>query len=87
MIFTRCLDRAFHRFGAGIGEKHEIGETHGHEAFGKTLLLADAVEIRGVPELIGLALEGFDEGRVAMAQPTHRDAGAKIEIALARCGS
>ena len=54
VIAARCLDRAFDRLGAGIGEEHHVGEGCGGEPRGEPLLLGDAMQIGDMPELFCL---------------------------------
>ena len=43
------------------------------------LLAFDTIEVRGVPKLLGLSLQGRDELRMRMAESVDGDAGAEIE--------
>ena len=83
VIFARDLDRAFHRFGAGIGEEDEVGKALFAQP-GREFLAVRALEqVRHVPEPRGLILQRRHQRRVAVAERVHRDAGGEIEIALA----
>ena len=83
VVAPRRLDRAFHRFGAGIGEEHAIGEGDGAQPLRQPLLAGNAVQIGDVPELLGLGGERLDELGMGVTERGHRDARAEIEIALA----
>ena len=82
-VLARHLDRALDRLGARVGDEHRVGEGRRDQPLGQRLLVRDAVEVRGVPELPRLRLERRDERRVGVAEERHRDAGAEVEIALA----
>ncbi len=79
----RHLDRALERLGAGVAEEHGVGERLRDQALGQLLLVLDAVEVRAVPELLGLRLEGRDQMRVGVAEERDRDPAAEVEIASA----
>ena len=84
MAPARHLHRRLVGLGARIGEEHEIGEGRVDETAGKALALGILIEVRDVPELRALAGQSFDEVRMGVADRGHGDAGAEIEIALAR---
>jgi hypothetical protein len=71
-VFPRRLDAALHRFGAGIGEEHRIGEGRVDQAFGQALLFRDLVEIRQMPHASRLRFQRGNElhldPSVAMSQ-------------------
>ncbi len=83
MIAARDLDRAFHRFGAGITEEHEIGKALLAQPRGELVAVRALEQVRHVPELGRLLLQRCDQMRMAMAERVDRDAGGEIEIALA----
>ncbi len=83
LILPRHLDRAFHRFRAGVLEKGGVGEGVFDQAFREPLALGDLVEVRDVPELLGLLGDGFHQRRVGMAERIHGNAGTEIEILFA----
>ena len=85
VIGARSLDRAFHRFGARIGEEDRVGEGVLNQPTGEPLAIGDLIEIRRVPKFLGLRLKRRHEMRVSVANGINRDARAEIEIALA-CG-
>ncbi len=76
VIFARDLDRAFHRLGAGICEKHEIGKALFAQPCREPLAVRALEQVRHVPKLCRLFLQRGD-------QIIHRDARGEIEIALA----
>ncbi|OIQ71037.1 hypothetical protein GALL_473500 [mine drainage metagenome] len=83
VIFTRDLDRAFHRLGTGICEKHKVGKARLAQARSEPLAIRTLEQVRHVPELRRLFLECCDQMRMTVAQRIHRDTGGEIEIALA----
>ena len=83
VIAARDLDGAFHRFGAGITEEHEIGKALLAQPRGKPVAIRALEQVRHVPEFGGLLLQRRDQMRMAMAERIDRDAGGEIEIALA----
>ena len=85
VVFTRHLDRAFKRLGAGIREEDRVGEGVLNQPTGEPLAIGDLIEIRRVPKFLGLRLKRRHEMRVSVANGINRDARAEIEIALA-CG-
>ena len=83
LIFARHLDRAFHRFGAGIREKHGVGEARIGEPLRQPLGFGNAEEVRDVPNLLRLLGERLHQDRMRVAERVHGDAAGKIEVALA----
>ena len=83
VIFARDLDRAFHRFRAGVGEEHEISKALFAQPRRQPLAIRALEQVRHVPQFCGLLLQRRDQMRMAMAQRIHRDAGGEIEITLA----
>ena len=49
VIFARDFQRAFHRLGPGIAEKHGVGEGVFTKPVGQALLFGDVVEVRDMP--------------------------------------
>ena len=84
LALARHLDRRLVGLGARIGEEDQIGEGRLGQPPRQTLAFRDLEEIGGVPELAGLGRQRLDEMRMGMAERGHGDAGAEIEIALAR---
>ena len=83
VVAPRRLDGGFQRLGPGVGEEHLVGEGRLRQALAEPRLAGDLVEVRQVPDLLGLVLQRRDEVRVGMAEGIDGDAGAEIEIALA----
>ena len=81
---ARHLDRGLVGLGAGIGEENEIGEGRVDEAPREPLAFRVLVEVRHVPELRPLSGQRLDQVRMGVSDGGHRDAGAEVEIALAR---
>ena len=80
------LDRAFQRLGARIGEEHLVGEGRLRQPAAEAFLAGDLVEVRQVPDLLGLVLQRGDEMGMGVAQRIDGDAGGEIEISLAILG-
>ena len=83
LIFARHLDRAFERLGAGIREEHRVGKARLAQPIGQPLAFRNAVQIRDVPDLLGLLGERLDQMRMGMAERVDGDARGEIEVALA----
>ena len=83
VIFSRGLDRAFHRLGARIGEEHKIGEGRLRQSFGEPLGLWDDEQIRDVPGLCSGGVQRCDEMRMRVSKRKHGDSRAEIEVAFA----
>ena len=83
VIAARDLDRAFHRFGAGITEEHEIGKALLAQPRGELVAVRAPEQVRHVPELCRLLLQRLDQMWMRMAERIHRDAGGEVEIAIA----
>ncbi len=81
--FSRGLDRAFHRFGARIGEEHAIGECRVDETPRQPFGLRNLKKIGHVPGLFRRRAQGRDKMRMRMAERIHGDAAAKIEVTVA----
>ena len=65
LVLAHHLDDAFHRLGAGIGEKHLVGEGHRAQPLGQPLAFGDAIEIGDVDDLLGLLGDRLDHMRMA----------------------
>jgi hypothetical protein len=83
VIPARDLDGAFHRFGAGIAEEHEIGKALLAQPRRQLVAVRAPEQVRHVPQLCRLLLQGRDQMRMAMTERIDRDAGGEIEIAIA----
>ena len=81
------LDRGLAGFRARIAEEDAVGERRRDEPLRQPLLVGDAIEVGGVPELLRLLGQGRDEPGVRMTQNVDRDARGEVEIALARFAS
>ena len=84
LVLARHLDRRLVRLGARIGEEDEIGEGRVGEPAGEPLAFRVLIKVRDVPKLRALTDQGLDEVRMRMADRGHRDAGAEVEVTLAR---
>ena len=73
------LDRAFDRFGTGIGEEHRIGEGERHQSFGERRLRRHLVEVRRVHQRRCLLLDRTDKVRMAVAKQVDGDAAGEIQ--------
>ena len=80
----RHLDRRLVRLRARIGEEDEIGEGRVREPASEPFPFRVLIEVRDVPKLRALADQGLHEMRMRMADRGHRDAGAEVEVTLAR---
>ena len=60
LIFAHHLDGAFHRFRAGIGEEHGVGEARGAQPVRQPLAFRNAVKIGDMQQLLGLLADGLD---------------------------
>ncbi len=83
LVFAHQLDDAFHRLGAGIGEKYVVGEGHGAQPVGQPLAFGDAVEVGDVHDPLGLLGDRLDHMRMRMAERVDGNAGGEIEITVA----
>jgi len=66
-----------------LAKKHLVGEAHGAEPLGQLFAFGDAVEVGDVDHFPGLLGDRRHQVGMAMAERADRDAGAKIEIAVA----
>jgi hypothetical protein len=66
-----------------IAEEHEVGKALLAEPRGQLLAVRALEQVRHVPEFRRLLLKRGDQRRVRVAERVDRDAGGKIEIALA----
>ena len=83
VVLTRALDGAFHGFGAGITEEHEVGEACRTQPLCDALGFWNLVKVGDVPQLLRLLGQGGDEMRVRVPESVHGDAGGKVEVAFA----
>jgi hypothetical protein len=83
VIFARHLDGGFHRLGAGIRKEDDIRKACRTQPLRELLGLGDAIEVRDVPELLGLIGQGLDQLRMRVAKHIDGDARREIQIALA----
>jgi len=86
VVAPRRLDGAFQRFGTRIGEKHLVGEGRLREPAAEAFLARNLIEVRQVPDLVGLILQRGHQMRMRMPQRIDRDTGCEIEISLAIFG-
>ena len=83
VVMARGLQRALHRLGPRIGEEDPVGEAVAAILLRQFNLAGHAEHVRRMPQRLGLGFQRRHRRRVAVAQPVHRDAGDKIEIARA----
>jgi len=69
-----ATDGAFQGLRAGIAEEGEVGEGRRAEPVGEFLGARDAIEVRDVPELLGLLGHRLDQCWMRMTQRVDRDA-------------
>jgi hypothetical protein len=81
LVFADSLDDAFHRFGAGIGEEHQVGEAQGAQPVGKALAAGNPIEIGDVDDLLGLFRDGLHEMWMRMPERIHGNTGTEVQIA------
>src|SRR3954452_25587187 len=80
---ARGLDRALHRLGARIGEKHIVGKAFGAKPVGELLLLGYPEQIGDMDRLVCLARDRVGDLWMRVAERIHRNPGGEVEIALA----
>ena len=78
-VLARHLDSQFAGLGARVGEGHVVGEGRRRQAFGQTLLPRHAVEVRQMPDVLGLGLQRLDQLGMGVAERVHRDPGPEIK--------
>ena len=83
VVLARRLQRAFDRFGARVGEEHDVSEAVARVLRGELFLARDLEHVRRVPELARLLGQRFHQNRGCVAQSVHRDAGDAVEIFVA----
>src|SRR3546814_3172668 len=83
MVLAAQLDAALDRLDPGIAEEDEVGEADRDEPLRQPLLLGDAIEVGGVPQLRRLVLQRRDQMWMGVTERVHRNAGAEVEIASA----
>ena len=81
MIPARRLDGALDRLGAGIAEKHAVGEGRAHKALAQGALAGDLEDVGDMPELVRLRLQRAHDLRVRVAEHVHRYASHEVEVA------
>ena len=79
MIFADGLDHALIRLGAGIAEKHAIGEGIFYMPLRQLFRLRDAIQVGGMNDLARLFGNHPRQVLVPMAERGSRDARAKIQ--------
>ena len=84
MALSRHLDRGLVGLRARIGEEDEIRERRVGEPPGEALAFGRLKQVGGMPELAPLVRQCLDQMGMRVPDGIHRDAGAEIEIALAR---
>ncbi len=84
VIAPRRLDGGLAGFGARVAEEYPVGERRRDEPLRQGFLVADAIEIGRVPELLGLLGQRRDEPRMRMAQYVDGDARCEVQVAVAR---
>ena len=83
VVVPRDLDRAFHRFGAGIAEEHQVGKALLAQPRGKLVAVRALEQVRHVPQLCRLLLQRLDQMRMRVTERIHGDARGEVEISLA----
>ena len=83
LVFANHLDGAFHRLGAGIAEKNDVGKARVAQPLRDPLGLGNLIQIGDVPHLLRLLGERGDQPRMGVSQRVDGNAGGKIEIAVA----
>src|SRR5262249_1167332 len=76
------LDREFARLDPGIREERRVGEGDFDQALCELLLTRDAIEIRCVPEFLGLFRQRGNQLGMGMPEGVDRYSCAKVEISL-----
>ena len=83
VIAPRQLDGALAGFRARIAEEHLVGERHLAQPLRQPLLSGDAIEVGGVPHLVGLLGQRIDQLGMRVAQRIDGNAAGEIQIAIA----
>jgi hypothetical protein len=83
LILADQLDAALDGFRTRVAEEHRLGERHLGQPLGQLLAVADAVEVGGMPQLLALFGQCLDQGRMAVAERVHGDAGGKVQVTSA----
>src|SRR3546814_9714870 len=73
MVLAAQLDAALDRLDPGIAEEDEVGEADRDEPLRQPLLLGDAIEVGGVPQLRRLVLQRRDQMRMGVTERVHRN--------------
>ena len=79
MIGASGLDRAFHRFGATVGEEYGIGKGRIDQTLREFLALRTAIKIGDVHQGCRLILNRLGKMRMTVAEQIDRDAAGKIQ--------
>ncbi len=82
--FARELEQAFVRLRAAVAEKNFARADAFHNFGGEPALRLGEIQIGNVNQFFRLLDERLGDGRMRVAETTHGDAAAKIEIAFAR---
>ncbi len=80
---TGQLERAFPRFGAGVGEENPVESGTLREPQRQLCLPFVKKQIRSVDQCSALPRNRFFDRRMPVAQRIHADAGQQIEIEMA----
>ena len=80
---ARELESGLVCFAAGVAEEHPVRERVPHQLLGQLDLGPGAVEVRDVPDQMGLLFERAHQRRVAVAQERRRDAPHQVQVAIA----
>jgi hypothetical protein len=79
LILADQLDAALDRLRARVAEEHRVGERHLGQPLGQLLAVADAEQVRGVPQLLALLGQRLDQRGMAVAQRVHGDTRGKVQ--------
>ena len=82
--FPRDLEQPFVGLRAAVGKKTFTGANPFDQFGGQPALRLGEIQVRHMNQLAGLLDERLGDGRVRVAEATHGDAAAQVEIALAR---
>ena len=78
-VLARHLDRQLAAFGTRVGEKHGVGKGGIDQLVRQLLLLRDLVEVRHMPQVLGLGGQRLGQGRVGVAKGVYRDPRTEVE--------
>ena len=82
-VLARQLDRALVCLHATVGEEHLVHATVLDEGFGKLKLRNSVEQVGGLHQRGCLLLNRLCDGRMAMTQVVHRQAGREVKVFLA----